>query len=115
AWGRGGEEIRARAREPSGGGAGGPHGTERARRGGITADDLEKAAGADLKPGERLLLRTDCNQDYDGSMEWQQRSPYLTNDAIDWCLAKRVVIVGFDMYHGADAPGSNVIFNTSRR
>ena len=48
-------------------------------------------------------------------MEWQQRSPYLTNDAIDWCLAKGVVIVGFDMYHGADAPNSKVIFNTSRR
>ena len=89
--------------------------THRMPGGDITADDLEKAAGADLKPGERLLLRTDCNQDYDGSMEWQQRSPYLTNDAIDWCLARRVVIVGFDMYHGADAPGSNVIFNTSRR
>jgi arylformamidase len=83
--------------------------------GGITADDLEKAAGADLKPGERLLLRTDCNVDYDGSMEWQKRSPYLTNDAIDWCLERRVVIVGFDMYHGADAPDSKVVFNTSLR
>jgi arylformamidase len=83
--------------------------------GGITAADLEQAAGADLGPGERLLLRTDCNVDYDGSMEWQRRSPYLANDAIDWCLAKKVLIVGFDMYHGADAPDSPVIFNTSRR
>jgi arylformamidase len=83
--------------------------------GGITAADLEKAAGADLKPGERLLLRTDCNVEYDGSMEWQKRSPYLTNDAIDWCLGKKVVIVGFDMYHGADAPDSPVVFNTSLR
>ena len=83
--------------------------------GGITADDLEKAAGGDLRNGERILLRTDCNKDYDGSMEWQRRSPYLANDAIDWCLKKRVLIVGFDMYHGADAPDSPVIFNTSRR
>jgi arylformamidase len=83
--------------------------------GGITAADLEKAAGADLKPGERLLLRTDCNVDYDGSMEWQKRSPHLTNDAIDWCLDRKVVIVGFDMYHGADAPDSPVVFNTSLR
>jgi arylformamidase len=82
---------------------------------GITAGDLEKAAGADLKEGDRLLLRTDCNKDYDGSMEWQKRSPYLNNDAIDWCLKKRVPVVGFDMYHGADAPDSPVIFNTSRR
>src|SRR5215471_21285961 len=57
--------------------------------GGITADDLEKVAGADLRDGERILLRTDCNKDYDGSAEWQKRSPYLTNDAIDWCLKKR--------------------------
>jgi arylformamidase len=83
--------------------------------GGITASDLEKACGEDLGQGERILLRTDCNVDYDGSMEWQKRSPYLTNDAIDWCLAKGVLIVGFDMYHGADAPNSNVVFNTSRR
>jgi arylformamidase len=83
--------------------------------GGITAADLEQAAGADLRPGERLLLRTDCNVDYDGSIEWQKRSPYLANDAIDWCLAKEVLIVGFDMYHGADAPDSPTIFNTSRR
>ena len=83
--------------------------------GGITGADLEKAAGADLRTGERLLLRTDCNVDYDGSPEWQKRSPYLTNDAIDWCLARKVLIVGFDMYHGADAPDSPVIYNTSRR
>jgi len=56
------------------------------------------------RTARRILLRTDCNKDYDGSAEWQKRSPYLTNDAIDWCLKKRVLIVGFDMYHGADAP-----------
>jgi arylformamidase len=83
--------------------------------GGITGADLDKAAGSDLQEGDRLLLRTDCNVDYDGSMEWQKRSPYLTNDAIDWCLGRRVPIVGFDMYHGADAPDSSVVFNTSRR
>lgn len=83
--------------------------------GGITATDVDNSTGADLRSGERLLLRTDCNVDYDGSMEWQKRSPYLTNDAIDWCLAKNVLLVGFDMYHGADAPDSPVVFNTSRR
>jgi arylformamidase len=83
--------------------------------GGITAADLEQAAGPDLRPRERLLLRTDCNADYDGSMEWQKRSPYLANDAIDWCLDRKVLIVGFDMYHGADAPDSSVVFKTSRR
>jgi len=83
--------------------------------GGIDGADLEKACGKELKTGDRLLLRTDCNVDYDGSMEWQKRSPYLTNDAIDWCMDRNVPVVGFDMYHGADAPDSKVVFNTSRR
>jgi arylformamidase len=83
--------------------------------GGITGGDLEQSAGQDLQKGDRLLLRTDCNVDYDGSMEWQKRSPYLTNDAIDWCLERSVPVVGFDMYHGADAPDSKVVFNTSLR
>jgi kynurenine formamidase len=83
--------------------------------GGITGGDLEQSAGQDLQKGDRLLLRTDCNVDYDGSMDWQKRSPYLTNDAIDWCLERKVPVVGFDMYHGADAPDSKVVFNTSRR
>jgi arylformamidase len=83
--------------------------------GGITGIDLELTCGSYLQTGDRVLLRTDCNVDYDGSMEWQKRSPYLTNDAIDWCLKHKVPVVGFDMYHGADAPGSNVVFNTSRR
>jgi arylformamidase len=82
---------------------------------GITGVDLEMSCGKDIQTGDRVLLRTDCNVDYDGSMAWQKRSPYLTNDAIDWCLQHRVPVVGFDMYHGADAPDSKVVFNTSRR
>src|ERR1700749_906316 len=66
--------------------------------GGITGGDLEQSAGQDLQKGDRLLLRTDCNVDYDGSMEWQKRSPYLTNDAIDWCLERKVPVVGFCLY-----------------
>ena len=83
--------------------------------GGIATDDLEKAAGGDLNHGEQLLLRTDCNVDYDGSMEWQKRSPYLTNDAIDWCHNDDIVVVGLRRDHGADAPDSPVVFNTSLR
>jgi kynurenine formamidase len=83
--------------------------------GGITVEDLEKAVGAEIKKGGRLLLRTDCNQDYDGSLDWQKRSPYLTHEAIEWCLDKGVLIVGFDFYHGVDAPNSPAIFHTSRR
>lgn len=81
--------------------------------GAITASDLEAAVGAIIEPGDRLLLRTDCNKDY-YARDWAQRSPYLTRDAVQWCIDKRVVLVGFDFYHGRDEPDSNVVFYTSR-
>jgi arylformamidase len=81
--------------------------------GGITADDLAAAVGAVLERGDRLLLRTDLNQDY-FAPDWAKRAPYLTRDAVQWCIDKGVVLVGFDFYHGQDAPDSNVVFYTSR-
>ncbi len=65
----------------------------------ITADDLEAAAGALVQPGDRLLLRTDINETYDGSPEWMARAPWLGDEAIAWCAARHVSLVGFDFYH----------------
>ena len=65
----------------------------------ITADDLETGAGALLQPGDRLLLRTDINESYDGSAEWMMRAPWLGDDAIAWCASRDVSLVGFDFYH----------------
>ena len=31
-----------------------------------------------------------------------------------WVIERGVVLVGFDFYHGADEPDSNVVFYTSR-
>jgi len=81
--------------------------------GGVTASDLEAAVGAALEPGDRLLLRTDCNKDY-FARDWAKRSPYLTRDAARWCIDRGVRLVGFDFYHGNDEPDSNVVFYTSR-
>jgi len=45
----------------------------------ITENDLEKAAGTRIRKGDRLLLRTDHNNTYDGgSDKWMKASPYLT-------------------------------------
>jgi arylformamidase len=85
----------------------------RVPRGGITAADLEAAVGAVLERGDRLLLRTDLNKDY-FAPDWAKRAPYLTRAAVQWCIDKGVVLVGFDFYHGQDAPDSNVVFYTSR-
>jgi arylformamidase len=81
----------------------------------ITADDLQQAIGGRVKRGDRVLLRTDHNNSYDGgSDKWMKLSPYLTIGATEWLIAKGVVIVGYDFYHGNDEPGTPRVFHNSR-
>ena len=81
----------------------------------ITAHDLEARLGERIRKGDRLMLRTDLNNSYDGGSEkWMKESPYLTIDATMWCIDKGVVIVGYDFYHGNDEPGAPRVFHNSR-
>ncbi len=81
----------------------------------ITEKDLEKTVGNRIQKGDRLLLRTDLNNLYDGGSEkWMKESPYLTIGATKWCIGKGVVIVGYDFYHGNDEPGAPRVFHNSR-
>ena len=81
----------------------------------ITEGDLESAIGARLKPGDRVLLRTDHNNAYDGgSDKWMKLSPYLTIGATRWLIDNEVVIVGYDFYHGNDEPDAPRVFHNSR-
>ena len=81
----------------------------------ITAKDLEKRLDNRLRKGDRLLLRTDHNNSYDGGSEtWMKQSPYLTIGATMWCIDKGVVIVGYDFYHGNDEPDAPRVFHNSR-
>jgi arylformamidase len=75
----------------------------------ITEQDLEQAVGSDLRPGDRLLLRTGWNDRFFAleTEVWKQDSPYLTAAALDWCIARRPALVGIDFYHGAAAPGTD--------
>jgi kynurenine formamidase len=61
----------------------------------ITADELEKAVGALIRRGDRLLLRTDVNKTYMID-DWEKRSRYLRSDGTRWCVEKGVVLVGYD-------------------
>ena len=70
----------------------------------IAARDLEKSIGAQIAPGDRVLLRTDINENYDGSPEWMARAPYVGDEAIAWCAEHGVSMVGFDFYHAAEPP-----------
>lgn len=66
----------------------------------ITPADLEAAVGDRLQKGDRLLLRTDQNKEYDASPEWMAQAPHLGEAGVDWCLGRGCSIVGFDFYHG---------------
>ena len=69
--------------------------------GSITAEELEKAVGGVIQQGDRILLRTDVNKTYMLN-EWQKRSPHLTVSAAEWMIDKKVPLLGFDCYHGAE-------------
>jgi len=81
----------------------------------ITADDLDGAIGTRVKRGDRVLLRTDHNNAYDGgSDKWMKASPYLTIGATQWLIDQGVVVVGYDFYHGNDEPDAPRVFHNSR-
>jgi arylformamidase len=81
----------------------------------ITTQDLRAAVGGRIRRGDRLLLRTDHNNTYDGGSEkWMSESPYLTIGATRWCIDMGVVIVGYDFYHGNDEPDAPRVFHNSR-
>jgi len=80
-----------------------------------TEKDLEQRLDNRIRKGDRLLLRTDHNNAYDGGSEkWMKESPYLTIGATMWCIEKGVVIVGYDFYHGNDEAGAPRVFHNSR-
>lgn len=79
----------------------------------ITTRDLERAVGEKLRRGDRLLIRTDWNKHY-GEPGWTEGSPYLSPDAVDWCVARGVVLVGMDFSHAKDAPVTPAKFYTSK-
>src|SRR5262249_1028025 len=81
----------------------------------ISAHDLQVVVGDRIRRGDRLLLRTDRNNTYDGGSEkWMSESPYLTIGATRWCIDMGVVIVGYDFYHGNDEPDAPRVFHNSR-
>jgi arylformamidase len=81
----------------------------------ISKEDFEKTLEGRVRRGDRVLLRTDHNNAYDGGSDrWMKASPHLTIEATQWLIAKGVVIVGYDFYHGNDEPGAPRVFHNSR-
>jgi arylformamidase len=75
---------------------------------GITVEDLEKRVGPKLRPGDRLLLRTDCNDHYlEMELEaWKKTTPWIDPDGLQWIIRKGIKLLGVDFFHGAKKPGA---------
>lgn len=82
---------------------------------GIFAADLENAVGKTFQRGDRVLLWSDINKEYDGSPEWVAKAPYLSDEAVAWCVDKGVSLVGYDFFHGQKPPGADPKSSTSRK
>lgn len=56
-----------------------------------------KRKGEEIKRGDIIVLRTDWSTRYSpASSEYREKSPYLTEEAVDWLLEKKPSAVGFD-------------------
>lgn len=62
----------------------------------VTCADLEAAAKGRMRPGLRLLLRTDYLDQHWGDPDFWQKPPYLAASAADWCVAQGASLVGLD-------------------
>ena len=80
----------------------------------ITEHDLQQRIGKSIKKGDRLMLRTDHNNTYDGGSErWMTAA--LSDNRRDHVVHRQgVVIVGYDFYHGNDEPNAPRVFHNSR-
>ncbi|MFQ6074833.1 MAG: cyclase family protein [Candidatus Bathyarchaeia archaeon] len=67
----------------------------------ITRNDLARA-GSHIKAGDIVLLKTGYDDGFPTeemqSEEYMSRSPYLTYDAVEWLIQKRIKLLGIDFW-----------------
>jgi len=71
----------------------------------ITAADLDADVGHLLAADDRLLINTGWNDNY-GKPNYEEDSPTLSIDGVQWCVEKGLKIVGLDFAHIKDPAGS---------
>nr|WP_082206101.1 cyclase family protein [Pannonibacter phragmitetus] len=62
----------------------------------ITYDDLEKAAGKAVRPGDVIIVNTGYHHIYEDSEDYFLRAPGFVPSAADWFIEKKVKVVGHD-------------------
>lgn len=75
---------------------------------GISVADLEERVAPKLRPGDRLLIRTDCNDRYHELAldAWKKTTPWIDPDGLQWIIDRGVPLLGVDFFHGAKKPGA---------
>src|SRR5690606_2345854 len=66
----------------------------------ITVTDIEGALG-DVKPGDRLLIRTDWHRRY-GTDEYRDALPRISIELARWLVDRRVALIGVEPPSVAD-------------
>lgn len=94
-------------------------------RAAITPEDLDAAErkllgqGFQIAQGEMLFLRTDWPKGHDTTdPKWWNESPYLTQEAAQWIVAKKPAVVGFDFAQeekGVDYQNADQILDSAMR
>ncbi len=62
----------------------------------ITYDDLEKAAGHAVRPGDVVIVNTGWHKAYEDSEDYFCKCPGFVPSAGDWFVEKKVKVVGHD-------------------
>ncbi|WP_242910396.1 cyclase family protein [Actinomadura terrae] len=62
----------------------------------VTGDMLDKAVGSSLRPGMRLLIRTDHPVRHLDNHDYWDTPPYLEESAAAWIVERQVSVVGMD-------------------
>lgn len=78
----------------------------------ITDLDLENAVGDLLSNGDRLLIHTGyLNKHWDEDDYWD-KPPYLTAEAANWMVSKKVKMVGFDCLTEKPGDKTSIVHRT---
>ena len=80
--------------------------TKKVPRGVITAEDLDDALGAKVRPGDMIILRTGWNSHY-ALPDFFLDSPTFDPAAADWCIAKKLKLVAVDFLCDPIVPGAH--------
>ncbi len=78
----------------------------------VGAADLAAAANGKMRPGLRLLLRTDYLDQHWGDPDFWKKPPYLDESAAHWCVEQGAALLGLDFLTEEPGDGAFPVHRT---